>query len=175
MHYAQCIFFWIQENIIICHNIYQGELLPEFIPNVRWRLVSAHLQFALLCRNSVGLNGEEVEGVPDRVLHRVKHLPSLTITRWHSELNPDFSPLLNMTSWGFAAKEGIYVKLQTSKIHGSAKLLKPIWKAGMWSGVWRCARGGGRRTTGQFADRCPPQLGSNQPRPRIFKCKLKTQ
>ena len=136
--------FWIQENIIICHNIYQGELLPEFIPNVRWRLVSAHLQFALLCRNSVGLNGEEVEGVPDRVLHRVKHLPSLTITRWHSELNPDFSPLLNMTSWGFAAKEGIYVKLQTSKIHGSAKLLKTHLKSGdVKRGVEMCT---GRRS-----------------------------
>ena len=34
----------------------------------------SHLQFAFLCRNSVRLNCEEVEGVPDRVLHRVEHL-----------------------------------------------------------------------------------------------------
>ena len=37
-------------------------------------MAGSHLQFAFLCRNSVRLNCEEVEGVPDRVLHRVEHL-----------------------------------------------------------------------------------------------------
>ena len=74
--------------------------------------VAAHLQFALFCRNSVCLHREEVEGVPDRVLHRLKHLPKLAITLSHFVLNPYLLPLfleykrLNRIL-GSAAKEGI--------------------------------------------------------------------
>ena len=62
--------------------------VTKYVTEVSRRMCfeDSHLQFALLCRNPVRLDGEEVEGVPDRVLHRVKHLLySLTITCWHSE------------------------------------------------------------------------------------------
>ena len=68
-----------------CQYLSQN-MSPKYHGECVSRILVAHLQFALLCRNSVCLNGKEVKGVPDRVLYRVKHLlSSLTITCWHSE------------------------------------------------------------------------------------------
>ena len=52
--------------------IYQ--YVTRICPKYPKYLTDSHLQFAFLCRNSVRLNCKEVEGVPDRVLHRVEHL-----------------------------------------------------------------------------------------------------
>ena len=51
--------------------------MTRICPKYPKDMAGSHLQFAFLCRNSVRLNCKEVEGVPDRVLHRVEHLVNL--------------------------------------------------------------------------------------------------